>query len=125
MDLSPDKRTLRVALTAELSATEVDELIAKLAAHRASMEPPVPKYPPRPGSGVTLSVQNDPSVTARSLVDGGVRLYMRSGGLGWLAFNFTASQGIALRHLFTACALDEKHGPNLSADELVKRGTAH
>jgi len=125
MDLSPDKRTLRVALTAELSATEVDELIADLADQRAAMEPPVPIYPPLRGSETSIAMQDDPSVTARSLADGAVRLYLRSSGLGWLAFNFTAPQGIALRHLFTACTLDDEEGPNLIAEKLVKRGPPH
>ena len=116
MKLSDDKKTLRISIDAELSAVEIETLISDLSEFRASMEPPVPMERPRPGqtgSAERIQVQDEPSVMAVPLKDGRVRFWLRSHGLGWLAFNFTVSQAVSLREFFIANTPEKDSAPNV------------
>ncbi|MBW7896539.1 MAG: hypothetical protein H3C27_15635 [Opitutaceae bacterium] len=105
MNISPDKRRIRLQLTAELDATALSALIADLSDARAQMEPPIPMDLPQPGeTGDLIPMQDEPSVIAAPLKGGRTRLWLRSHGLGWLAFNFTTTQTAALRDFFHANA---------------------
>lgn len=41
---------------------------------------------------------------------------MRSGGLGWLVFDLTAEQTIALRNWINASGIEDQGGPNLFSE---------
>lgn len=100
-----------------LSTRDLEALIALLAEQRAHRDPPVTFQPPNPGEGSQdVSVQNDPYLSARRLRNGGMRLWMRSGGLGWLVFDLTAEQTIALRNWINASGIEDQGGPNLFSE---------
>lgn len=119
MELSDDKHRLRLRIDAELTATELETLIGELADLRAQMEPSVPIARPRPASAAasqTVFMQDDPSVTAAALEGGGIRLWLRSSGLGWLGFSFTAAQVAPVVSYITA------HIGAVAAPSLIKKG---
>jgi len=82
-----DKVTISVAGT--FTAAELEEVIRDLAETRAGMTPPVPSTPEAAG---TALVQADSSVKVRSLVDGGVRVWIRNEGIGWIALTVSAEK---------------------------------
>lgn len=85
-------------LARHMAPSELETLIADLADLRASMEPPISYEAPQPGeNGPNLSVQAEPYMTMKRLRNGGVRMYLRNSGLGWLLFDFRPDQAIAIR----------------------------
>lgn len=86
--------TLHINLTAELESDAVDALIKELSEARAQMIPSVPMdLPP----DAEVLEQGEPLFRIRTLVDGGLRIWLRSEGMGWLAFKMTADQRRAFR----------------------------
>lgn len=84
----------KLSLTGEFSAPELDEIIRDLATARAGMLPAIPATPEESSDALVLA---DPSVKIRTLVGGGVRIWIRSDGLGWFAFDVSAAnrEGLA------------------------------
>jgi hypothetical protein len=104
MQLNPEKTALRLNISTTFSTAEVEELIGMLADMRAQMEPAVPDTRPDPGTGALLVIQDDPSFFLASTRDGGIRIWLRSHGLGWLGFSLPvrtaqAMQGFLTRHV--------------------------
>jgi len=93
--LPPGK--VRIKLEGEFTATELEEIISDLAKARASLEPEVPRQPPSPTSEQEVLVQEETEWSIRRLVTGGLRIWLRNEGLGWLAFTLTADQATGLR----------------------------
>jgi hypothetical protein len=68
----------------ELLANDVDETLEKFGMFRAAMKPPVPDAPDRVVAlleNPTFNIDVDPS-------RGGVTMFIRHIGFGWMAFNF-------------------------------------
>lgn len=61
---------------------------------------------------------------AKLLKDGRIRIWLSNSGLGWLAFNFTVKQSIALRELLIVNTPPNDAHPNLSSNE-GGDGSAH
>lgn len=83
-----------------LSADEIDELIFRLAKRRNELDPIIPMKIDdlAAAAGATYHHQNDPSMAiAPHHESNGIRLMLRSGGLGWMEFAITQSNAIALR----------------------------
>lgn len=104
MQLNSAKTALRLDISGTLSTAEVEKLIGTLADMRAQMEPAVPDTRPASGTGAPLMIQDDPSFFLASTRDGGIRIWLRSHGLGWLGFslplrNAQAMQGFLTRHV--------------------------
>ncbi len=109
-----------------LSTTDLETLISRLAEMRAHMQPPVTFEPPKPGEGgQDISVQNDPYLSARRHRNGGMRLWMRSGGLGWLVFDLTARHTVFLRDWINASGIQEQSGPDLFSQSGLDGQTPH
>jgi hypothetical protein len=84
----------------ELTASDIEELIAKLMTLRSQTEPSVHRAPPTPADAATRStviVQRDPDISFAALADGGIRLWLRHTGLGWTAVQFSADKARLLR----------------------------
>lgn len=84
----------------KLSAEEIDELIFELARRRNELEPSVPMKIDdlASASGSAYHHQTDPAMAiAPHHESNGIRLMLRSGGLGWLEFAITQNNAIALR----------------------------
>lgn len=126
MKLSDDSTQLHIHINGPLDARQVETLISDLAQHRAGMQPPVAAERPNPAEAAErISVQDDPSVMAVPLNDGRIRFWIRNDGLGWLVFNFSTTQAIALRDFFAAHAADPQHAPRLFGDQGGSGPTAH
>lgn len=92
---------------ATLSAQELDVLISGLAEIRAHTEPPVsPKRPDpndtNPALDTPVTMEDSPAMQAKLLRDGRIRIWARSSGFGWLAFNIEMRDATLLRDWFTA-----------------------
>lgn len=91
---------LAVTLTGEFTASELDEIIRDLAMARAGMLPAVPTSAPGDISAEgEVLVQDAASFTCRTLASGGLRIYLRSDGLGWMAYNLTPRDVAGIREL--------------------------
>ncbi|HZH42768.1 MAG TPA: hypothetical protein VEY50_01600 [Lysobacter sp.] len=84
-------RRVHITLLGEFTADEIESLIRKLAVTRAGMDPPVPDTPPTAQTPGEVLVHEDASFSLGELDDGGVRVWLRSDGAGWLAFTLTKS----------------------------------
>lgn len=80
-----------ISLNGEFTAAELEEVIQELAVARAGMEPAVPQTLPTSGDAAVLQ-QEDASFTVRTLADGGLRIWLRSEGVGWMAFQLSATR---------------------------------
>jgi hypothetical protein len=86
-----------------LSASELESLISDLAEIRAEKTPEVMRRPPQlTDEDIRVIPQDDPSIEARVLRDGRIRLWIRHGGLGWLVFNLSRQTNVVLRDYFIA-----------------------
>lgn len=126
MKLSDNNTRLHIDIDSPLDARQVETLISDLAQHRASMQPPVAAERPNPDEAADrISVQDEPSVMAVPLKDGRIRFWILNDGLGWLVFNFSHAQAIALRDFFATHAADPNAAPRLFGDQGGSGNTAH
>lgn len=86
-----------IALNGEFSAVELEEIIATLAEVRAGMGPAVPSEPPSLLSDREVLVQEEAEWRIRRLANGGLRIWLRNEGSGWLAFTVSPSHAEGLR----------------------------
>lgn len=90
-----------------LNAHELDALISGLAEIRANTAPPVSPKRPDPNDAdanldVPVTIEDSPAMQAKLLRDGRIRLWARSSGFGWLAFNIDMRDAALLRDWFIA-----------------------
>lgn len=78
--------TATIALNGTFTAAELEQLIAELIQTRASLSPPVAQDPPSQWDANALH-QRATSFRIRTLVDGGLRIWLRNEGIGWIAFD--------------------------------------
>lgn len=91
---------IKINLNGEFTALELEEIIGDLALARAGMNPPVPTSPPSHMSPeAVITEQENALFIFRTLIDGGIRVYLRSEGFGWLAFRMDATDVDGIREL--------------------------
>ena len=87
VEISEDSKRAKIQLNGTFSAEELGEIISGLGELRSAMEPSVAMQSPlrTKSSFATIAVEEDPTFDVYPLPDqpGGVRLLMRSSGLGW------------------------------------------
>lgn len=84
------RRTTTVVIhghSLEMDALELERTITALGDARAQVDPPVPEDKPLLGLDTHVSSHPNPSFSIANLPDGGVRIYLRNPGLGWLSFD--------------------------------------
>lgn len=87
----------------KLSARELETLISDLAEIRSGKEPKVTRQPPGSTDGdIRVIPQDNPTIQARALRDGRIRLWLRHSGLGWLVFNLSVDTCVTMREFFAA-----------------------
>jgi hypothetical protein len=100
-----------------LRASEIDSLIAKLAQHRATMAPEVPRsLPELEDVGMIrdpIWILHAPGSTQDKL------LLIRHPGLGWLTFQLPPAEAAKLGHALLP------NGPQQTADRLLPNGPLH
>lgn len=95
-----------LAIAQEMDAAALDTLISALAEVRANTQPPVSAARPMPAEqstmDTTVTIEDSPAMMATRLRDGRTRIWARSSGFGWLAFNLTTGDAAVLRDWFAA-----------------------
>ena len=100
MKLSEIARGVQVGVDKDLTAADLEILLAALMTARSKIEPAVHPMPPTAADAHTRSpvvVQRDPDITFAALADGGIRLWLRHAGAGWLAVQFSAEKARLFR----------------------------
>lgn len=123
----PNGTHASIKIGSTYDAEQLEELIAVLAEHRQHLRPPVAPAVPAAGTRqagkVRVHAQPEPVLECRLLRAGGLRLWLRNEGLGWLLFDLNAEQTAALGHAIRAAGNAEGF-PNLFESE-VGDGPAH
>lgn len=95
-----------IAQAQAFDAPSLDRLISALAEVRAGKQPPVSASRPNPNNESTMdtpvTMEDSPSMQLKVLRDGRIRLWVRSGGFGWLAFNLDMRDARVMRDWFAA-----------------------
>lgn len=88
MKITPGTATTRIDITADLSATELEALIRRLAVARAGMQPAVPTHPSQaPGGQQPRIIQNATAIAIEHPdAEREVVWMLRSEGLGWIGW---------------------------------------
>ena len=87
----PQRSKIPLQVNGEFSAAELEEIIRELAVARAGMDPPVPLDPPSEGAEGDVLEQQQAQFSIRTRADGGLRIWLRSEGIGWMAFTLSAA----------------------------------
>ena len=99
--------TKRFDLSGEFSASDLEDVIRTLAETRACMTPPVPEAAPsHPDAEQQILVQDESKFTFRKLANGGLRIWLRNEGIGWLAFTLTAADVLGIREFLNKQGTD-------------------
>lgn len=98
----------RIGLSGEFTADEVEELLMGLAKLRSGMLPEVPQEPPGIDSPKELLPQPDASFRIRTRSNGGLRVWLRHAGFGWIPFELGADEAKAL-HEFLGKKIGHTH----------------
>lgn len=106
MKLNKDSTAVEINLSGKHSAAELDALISELGEIRAAMKPSVESKRPDPtsesGMNTPVTMEDEPAMMGARLRDGRIRLWARSAGFGWLAFNLATRDAQLLRDWMTA-----------------------
>lgn len=95
-----------LSIADDMEAEALDKLISGMAEVRSRKKPEVARS--RPGQVDALSiatpvtVEDSPAMMAVRLKDGRIRIWARSSGFGWLAFNLPTSDALLLKDWFNA-----------------------
>lgn len=87
----------RFELNGEFTAMELEEIIRDLAQVRAGLKPAVSMQPPSLLSEGEILVQEESQFAFRKLATGGLRIWLRNEGIGWLAFNLSSAYVLGIR----------------------------
>lgn len=90
-DTQPAPGKVRIDLNGEFSAIDLEEIIQLLMVERAAMQPEVTMQAPSEDAPDAM-VTNEPaeSFAIRILLDGSLRFWLRSAGIGWMSFDLPA-----------------------------------
>lgn len=92
-----DRATARIELNGDFTAEQLEEIIRDFAEVRASLRPSVPMQPPSEMSGANVLLQDETQFAFRRLVTGGLRIWLRNEGIGWVAFSLSATDVLGIR----------------------------
>ena len=99
MNLSDDKRTVHLSIEGDLTAEDLQALIAQLARVRARMLPAVPGAP---AADDLDSAERAEGFAVRTLSAEYIQLLFRDLGLGWLSIALEIDQARVLREFLIA-----------------------
>jgi hypothetical protein len=95
VSIAADRKSVRIDINGRLSAAQLGELIALLAQVRSGMDPDGHLEIDDRAQEEAFA-RYEPAPVASGLDLGGVRLWLRSRGQGWLAFDLTRRQTLAM-----------------------------
>lgn len=95
-----------LSIAEEMDTDALDTLISSMAEVRAKKLPAVASTRPMPAEplsmATTVTIEDSPAMLAARLKDGRIRLWARSSGFGWLAFNLPTGDALLLKDWFNA-----------------------
>lgn len=95
-----------LSIAEEMEAEALDTLISAMAEVRAKKLPAVASTRPMPteqsAMHTPVTMEDSPAMMAVRLKDGRIRLWARSSGFGWLAFNLPTGEALLLKDWFNA-----------------------
>ena len=86
-----------ITLSGEFTAADLDDIIRELATVRSGMEPSVPQEPPSANSEAQSLPQPDALYRIRTRVNGGLRIWLRHAGFGWIPFELGPDEVVKVR----------------------------
>lgn len=101
-DTGPQSGKARIHLNGDFTALEIEKILADLAEVRASLEPHVPLQPPSLQTDVILQVQENALFKVRRRIGGGLRIWLRNEGFGWMAFELTEPATAELKNFLAS-----------------------
>ena len=117
--LNEEKTLAKVHINADLSASELDKLLRKLALLRADMTPAVPATREElEHADMAVLTEDKPGLIIRALKAGGFRLWLRHRGFGWLTYEIDQRSAVTLADYVTSFTIDAKTVPSLIRDDL-------
>lgn len=87
----PDRPRIGINLQGEFDAHELEDIIRDLAQARAGLTPAVPLDPPDHATPGDALEQSAAAFTIATTASGGLRIWLRSEGVGWQSFILDAS----------------------------------
>ena len=95
-----------LSIAEEMDAEALDTLISAMAEVRAKKLPAVASTRPMPtepsAMATSVTMEDSPAMLAVRLKDGRIRLWARSSGFGWLAFNLPTGDALLLKDWLNA-----------------------
>lgn len=98
MNVNSDGKTAAIELRGTFTAGEIEDLITRLAMLRSGMSPPVPENRPDAFAepDKPMLMENEPGLTAALRRNGGIRLWLRNRGIGWMGYEVDAARARAI-----------------------------
>jgi hypothetical protein len=97
----PETAKIRIQLNGEFDAKELQDIIADLMQARAGMESEVPRTLPDMPSVPEIAVEGSPLFKVRTLTTGGLRIWLRHAGFGWIGFTLQPADVDGLREFLS------------------------
>lgn len=95
-----------LSIAEEMDTEALDKLISAMAEVRAHKQPAVAATRPMPtdplSTATPITMEDSPAMMAVRLRDGRIRIWARSSGFGWLAFNLPETDALLLKDWFNA-----------------------
>ena len=95
-----------LSIAEEMDTDALDKLISAMAEVRAHKQPAVAATRPMPTDPLSMAtpitMEDSPAMMAVRLRDGRIRIWARSSGFGWLAFNLGTTDPLLLKDWFIA-----------------------
>jgi hypothetical protein len=109
MKLSSDKSRAILDLRGTFTASELEDLITRLAILRSDMSPPVPQNPPDAfgDPDKPILMESEPAITAALRQNGGIRLWLRNRGLGWMGYEVEPARARGIAKYILSRTTDE------------------
>jgi hypothetical protein len=98
MQLNSDGTRATIDLRGELTASELEDAITRLAVLRSNMTPPVTEKSPNPFTDPDkpILMESDCALTAALRRNGGIRLWLRNRGFGWVGYEVEPGRARAI-----------------------------
>ncbi|MCC2673068.1 MAG: hypothetical protein K0R58_15 [Ramlibacter sp.] len=98
MKIESDGTSATLQIEGTFTASELEALLVKLAVLRSGMTPPVPQTRPDPATDPDkpILLEDGAAVTAALRRDGGVRIWMRNRGYGWMGYQVEPARAVGL-----------------------------
>jgi hypothetical protein len=121
MKLNAERTLATLEVRGTFTATQLEAVITRLAMLRSDMLPPVPDHRPDATSDPDqpILMESDCALTAALRRNGGIRLWLRNRGLGWMGYEVEPARARAIANYILSRTPDE--GVNLFGEDDGKR----